>query len=144
MSDVDASAVSTSMEFELPSVLVVEDDPDVAAVVQGMLGVLGFRARVVENAEKALVELVYRTPELVLLDIFLPKMSGEDLLRVLPALEYVANVPVIAMSAVYAPGSEVVASVRGLGVAAFLSKPFGLDALRGALREARVRIPGEG
>ncbi len=144
MADINQAQVTTSMEFELPSALIVEDDEDVAQITQAMLSALGFRSRVVPTAEQALVELVYRTPDVLLLDIFLPKMTGEDLLRVLPALEYVAKVPVIAMSAVYEPGSRLVTSVRSLGVAEFLSKPFNLADLRAALRTAGVLDAGQG
>ena len=140
----DGPTVSTTMECDIPCVLIVEDDPDLAAIAEGMLRVLGFRSRHVWDAEKALVELVYRTPDLVLLDIFLPKMTGDDLLRVLPALDWVAKVPVIAMSAIYAPGTNIVRSLTALGVSGFLSKPFGLVELRAAIVEAGVPIPIQG
>lgn len=61
--------------------LVVEDDPLVAELFRRALQDAGFQAEVMENGHKAQAQLVFTTPDLVVLDIHLPSLSGAVLLR---------------------------------------------------------------
>ena len=107
-------------------VLVVEDNPVNAEVVQAMLGHLGHSYRRVESAEKAL-ELSMSEIDLVLLDLRLPGMSGFELFPILR--ERAPGLRVIAVTA----NAEERQRCSDLGMDGFLAKPFRLSQLEGAL-----------
>ena len=123
------------------TVLVADDDPDILALVAGLLERSGHavvRARDGQEAVKALFE---RRPDLVVLDIGMPKLHGW---QVLERIREVSDVPVLMLTA---QGSEM-DKVRGLRAGAddFVTKPFGrqelsarVDAL---LRRSATRKPG--
>jgi DNA-binding response OmpR family regulator len=61
--------------------LVIEDDPLVAELFQRALQDAGYQAEIMENGHKAQAQLVFTTPDLVVVDIHLPNLSGGILLR---------------------------------------------------------------
>lgn len=64
-----------------PFALVVDDDPAVAQLFQKALQDAGYQAEIMENGHKAQARLVFTTPDLILLDLHLPSLSGEVILR---------------------------------------------------------------
>ncbi|MGH2581763.1 MAG: response regulator [Anaerolineales bacterium] len=65
----------------LPYALVVEDDPLVAELFQRALQDAGYQADVLENGHRAQAQLVFTTPDLIVIDLLMPTMSGGVLLR---------------------------------------------------------------
>lgn len=61
--------------------LVIEDDPLVAELFRRALQDAGYEAEVMENGHKAQAQLVFTTPDLLIVDIHLPGLSGAVLLR---------------------------------------------------------------
>jgi DNA-binding response OmpR family regulator len=61
--------------------LVIEDDPLVAELFRRALQDAGYQAEIMENGHKAQAQLVFTTPDLVVVDIHLPSVSGGILLR---------------------------------------------------------------
>lgn len=116
--------------------LVIEDDPDAAAVAVGMLRVLGYDPTIAADGHAALYSLADSPPELILLDLCLPHMDGVTLMRVARRVEETQTTPVVACSAVYPPDSSVAGVLRSLGVHCYLAKPFNMAALRSAVRLA--------
>lgn len=69
----------------VPFVLIVEDSRDIAAYFRLVMDLAGYRTEIVSNG-KAAIELIYRKlPDIVLLDLSLPGMSGAEILQVLRA-----------------------------------------------------------
>jgi len=64
-----------------PYALVVEDEPLVAELFQRALQDAGFQAEIMDNGHKAQAKLVFTSPEIILLDMNLPSISGSVLLR---------------------------------------------------------------
>lgn len=113
-----------------PSVLIVEDDPDIALSIQLPLELDGIDVRHAGTGGQAWDELNDRPrPDVVLLDIGLPDMSGWSLLAAIRGNPALAGLRVVAMSA--NPNNE--RSWRRLGADAWLPKPFRQDALRHVL-----------
>jgi len=128
---------------------VVEDDPDAATVATGMLGHLGFGARVAPDGPAALQALADQRFDLVLLDLCLPGMDGVRFLEVANHSSALDGVPVLAATGVYKADSAVVKVVAQRGARRVLRKPFALPELRAAVQEvmplpARLRPPGTG
>ncbi len=79
-------------------VLVVEDNPDVSASLQMLLEASGYEVRCADTGRRALEEARRFVPEVVLLDLGLPDMSGQDVLKGLRALDEVRDASIIALS----------------------------------------------
>ena len=103
-------------------ILVVEDERDLALGIRANLEVEGYEVVVAHSGEDALEQIRAGPPELVLLDLMLPGISGYDVLAELR--KHDANVPVLILSA----RGEEVDKVRGFRTGAddYLTKPFGV------------------
>jgi CheY-like chemotaxis protein len=102
-----------------PSVLVADDDEAIRQVISEVLQDEGYEVVCAENGAQALRELhKARHPDLVLLDLMMPVMSGWEVLEQLQSNEELSRIPVIVMSAMTAPG-----------VCEHLAKPIDLDRL---------------
>ena len=114
-------------EGERKTVLVVDDQPENRAVAIGMLSQLGFSTAEAINGHDALIKAEVVKPDLILMDIVMPKMNGMEVTRHLRQLPALANVPVIAVSA----NACAIDEERYLAAEmnAFLPKPIELDRL---------------
>jgi CheY-like chemotaxis protein len=126
------------------SILVVDDEAVVRNFLQQALTRAGYEVRMAENGQEALAILSGPDPiSLVLLDLVMPVMSGEEVLPHLIALR--PGAPVIVSSG--QSEEECMRKLRGAGVAGFLQKPYKLGALTAKLRqvlaESGAQSPGE-
>ncbi len=80
-------------------VLLVEDDDALASVYETRLQAEGFDLRRVPNGEDALAAALEYKPDLILLDVMMPKVSGFDVLDILRNTPETANVKVIMLTA---------------------------------------------
>jgi DNA-binding response OmpR family regulator len=80
-------------------ILLVEDDDAIASVYQTRLQTEGFDVRRVANGEDALATALSYRPDLVLLDIMMPKVSGFDVLDILRNTPETANLKIIMLTA---------------------------------------------
>lgn len=79
--------------------LLVEDDDALASVYQTRLQTEGFDVRRVDNGEDALAAALNFKPDLVLLDVMMPKVSGFDVLDILRNTPETANLKIIMLTA---------------------------------------------
>jgi CheY-like chemotaxis protein len=115
-------------------VLVVEDDPDIRQLVELRLRGLGHRVVAAASGPEALTVIAERgAPEVVVLDVAMPGMTGLELLRTLRDAPEHAHLPAIFLSARVRP--EDIAAGEELG-AIYLTKPFVVSALAGAIERA--------
>jgi len=123
-------------------VLVVEDEPDIRNLVVHHLTRDGFRCRTATSGAEALASVRAAAPDLVVLDLMLPEMSGLEVCRRLRADQATAGVPIIMLTA----KTDEVDRIVGLEMGAddYVAKPFSPKELvarvRAVLRRAR---PGE-
>lgn len=80
-------------------ILIVEDDDSLASVYTTRLQAEGFDTRRVPNGEDALATTIAYQPDLILLDVMMPKVSGFDVLDILRNTPETANVKVIMLTA---------------------------------------------
>lgn len=85
--------------MSLKRVLVVEDNERNRKVVRIVLNAQGYEVLEATNADEALEILRTDTPDLILMDIGLPGMSGDELTRQIKAAPQWANLPIIALTA---------------------------------------------
>jgi two-component system, OmpR family, phosphate regulon response regulator PhoB len=103
-------------------ILVVDDEPDIAAMVAYHLARESYRVRTVGDGDEALEAMERERPDLVVLDLMLPGMSGLDVLRELRGRPELESIPVILLTA----RREEDDRVEGLSLGAddYVSKPF--------------------
>ena len=117
-------------------ILVVEDDSNILSVIQTILESNGYQVITAQKCEQGILMLSCHVPDLVVLDLGLPDMDGEEFLRV---VRKDSLVPVIVLSARSEEKDKV--SALDLGANDYVTKPFGtaelLARVRAALRSAR-------
>jgi two-component system phosphate regulon response regulator PhoB len=103
-------------------ILVVDDEPDITALVAYHLARAGYRVSTAANGAEALRLARTERPDLVILDLMLPGVSGYDVLAELRRLDDTRDVGVILLTA----RREEVDRIRGLTLGAddYLTKPF--------------------
>lgn len=104
-----------------PRIAIVEDNPDNRMLLDALLADL-YEIDEYEDGLSALEGLVRSPPELVLLDISLPSMTGTEVLQWMRANPTLASIPVIALTAHAMPGDR--ASFLAQGFDAYVSKPI--------------------
>jgi two-component system KDP operon response regulator KdpE len=121
-------------------ILIIEDDPDVTEVVQLSLRKAGYETCAAPDGQAGLRAFYAERPDLVVLDITLPKLDGWELCR---RLRELAEVPIIILTG----HSQLEQRIRGLDLGAddYLTKPFAPAELaarvRGVLRRHRTTPP---
>jgi CheY-like chemotaxis protein len=104
------------------TVLIADDEPEVVDLVQIVLQTEGYKVQGASNGRKALDKITEQPPDLLLLDVMMPEMTGLMLLDNLRADPVLSKIPVIMLSVVVTD-PEVRMALEG-GAIAYLSKPF--------------------
>ncbi len=124
-------------------ILVVEDDPDIAALVSRYLQKAGYAVEMLANGREALAAIAATAPALIVLDLMLPGADGLEICRAVRANATTAAVPIIMLTA-RAEESERIVGLE-LGADDYIAKPFSPNELvarvRALLRRAQ-RDPG--
>ncbi|HEX8954183.1 MAG TPA: response regulator transcription factor [Polyangia bacterium] len=126
------------------TVLVVEDDPSILRGLQMNLGLEGFKTICAHDGEEGLAMMRSHKPDLVLLDLMLPKLGGLEVIKQLRVHD--ADTPIIVLSAKDQEGDKVVA--LSIGADDYVTKPFSIveviARIRVALRRRRRTKVGGG
>ena len=104
------------------SVLVVDDEPNIVVSLEFLMEQAGFEVRVAADGEAALKALEEKTPDLVLLDVMMPKRDGYDLCQMIRANPDWKDVRIIMLTA---KGRDV-EKEKGMALGAddYVTKPF--------------------
>jgi two-component system, OmpR family, phosphate regulon response regulator PhoB len=103
-------------------ILVVDDEPDISALVAYRLARASYRVRTAANGDEALDSVETQAPDLIMLDLMLPGMTGLDVLRELRGRAECAGIPVVLLTA-RREEQERIEGLR-LGADDYISKPF--------------------
>jgi two-component system sensor histidine kinase/response regulator len=131
-------------EERAPSILVVDDTPANLLLLASMLKERGYEARPVPGGRLALQAAANDPPDLILLDITMPDMSGYEVCERLKASSELADIPVIFISA----SSETLDKVKAFGVGGvdYVTKPFRFEEVHArvathlSLRQLRSKL----
>jgi two-component system alkaline phosphatase synthesis response regulator PhoP len=115
-----------------PSIIIVEDEPDIADLIRFHVEREGFQARIIHSGRIALEEIRKYRPHLVVLDLMLPDLDGREVCRRLKWDERTRATPIIIVSA---KGDEpdIVAGLE-LGADDYVTKPFSPKVLMARVR----------
>lgn len=108
-------------------ILVIDDDPAFCRLAEELLKENGFKVRVASGASEALERIRERVPDLILLDLVMPDMSGIDLCRILRENPRTTLTPILLISGM----SELSDRIKcyQAGVDDFITKPFDVEDL---------------
>jgi DNA-binding response OmpR family regulator len=108
---------------EKPLILIVDDDPMIRETLTLRLELQEFRAQSAASGDEAFLLLKTVKPDLIVLDLTMPKMNGFEVCKVLKENKETASIPVIFLTAV---GSEMETKLQSLMVGAvdYIAKPF--------------------
>lgn len=102
-------------------ILLVEDDAALGQMYQTLLSNHGYQVKLCADGEQALSTAVEYGPDLILLDIMMPKLSGFDVLDILHNTPQTAYAKIIVLTALGEPADRIKAMERG--ASDFLVKP---------------------
>ena len=107
------------------TILVVEDDSDMRALINRHLLNAGYVVRAVANGLEAAASCLSVTPDLIVSDVHMPRMSGFDMIRILKSEPAMKDIPVIFLTVDEGARTE----GEGLGAIEYLSKPYKVASL---------------
>jgi DNA-binding response OmpR family regulator len=122
-------------------IVVVDDEPGVGAAIRDLLSKDGYAVEAPGDARTALPELIRVVPDLVILDVNMPGMSGWELCAILRRQSNTRGVPILFLTGRQELKDRITA--MQLGGSDFLAKPFGADELRRKVRAVFEREPEE-
>ncbi len=124
----------------MPRILLAEDHDSFAASLEILLRRQGHDPERARDGVEALSRIAAAPPDLLLLDLKLPRLHGIDLLKKLRQSELTRNLPVIIMTGVFR-GERYAQAAKALGVETYLEKPFSAGALLAALERHLPKTP---
>ena len=109
------------------SVLVVDDEPNIVLSIKFLMKQKGYEVRTASNGEEALTALNEKVPDLILLDVMMPKPDGYEVCQKIRATAQWKDIPVIMLTA---KGREVERE-KGFAMGAddYITKPFATQEL---------------
>ena len=106
----------------MAKILIAEDEPDIRELVLFMLRFAGYEVVAATNGEEAVQTALREKPDLILLDVRMPRMTGYDACRLMKANPDLRDVPVVFLSA-KGQESEIQSGLEA-GAEEYLLKPF--------------------
>ena len=128
--DASRRPVSRSLENRLPKLLIIEDEPEMIVALRDNCEFEGFEVLVAGDGVEGLEKALTQRPDVILLDVMLPKMNGLDVCRTLRRRGVLT--PIIMLTA-RGQEPDKVAGLE-LGADDYVTKPFGI-------RELMARVP---
>ena len=113
-------------------ILVVDDNPDVRLALSTQLTDEGYEVVEASDGDLVIEAARERKPDLILLDLMMPRMDGFEALRELKKDDDLSDVPVVVLTA--RRGSEDMTLARALGAVNYLQKPWNDGGLETAVR----------
>jgi DNA-binding response OmpR family regulator len=124
------------------SILIADDEPNIVLSLEFLLEEAGYRVRVARDGQEAIDAVAIEPPDLILLDVMLPRLSGFDVCQRIRANPAWRGIRVVMLSA---KGREVeVHKGLALGADAYVTKPFAINDLLAEVARQMQREPGSG
>ncbi len=114
---------------ETATVLVADDDPDIVGWLRRVLTEQGYQVYEAADGEEALEAALAVLPDLIVLDLRMPKMDGREVITRLKLREETCEIPIIVITASSVDRETDRVQILGLGAEGFLTKPFPAEQL---------------
>lgn len=117
-----AAATRPAQGQAAKAVLVIEDEPDISELLEYNLLKAGFKVYLSANGEDGITQTKKYQPDLILLDIMMPKMTGFEVCRILKSSAATQHIPIVFLTA-KGDEQDTVAGLDG-GADDYIIKPF--------------------
>lgn len=119
-------------------IVIVEDDDDIAELLQFNLDADGFRTKTYSNGDVAYEEIIANPPDLLILDLNLPGLSGIEICKYLRENPRTRNLPIIMLTA----RTQEVDKIIGFEIGAddYITKPFSVRELKARIQALLRRV----
>lgn len=114
-------------------ILLVDDEPELVFLIQDQLQSSGYEVSTAEDGQTGLEKARSEKPDLILLDLMLPKLDGHKICGLLKKDTRYADIPIIMLTA--KAREEDVALAHELGADAYFTKPFQVEILIGKIQQ---------
>lgn len=118
-----------------PTILAIEDDKQIRSLYKTLFETAGYPYQVCANGRQALMEIMRKPPDIILLDLGLPDMDGVTMIEKIRSF---CSVPIVVVSARSMDADKIEALDKGADD--YLSKPFSVDELLARLRVIERRM----
>jgi DNA-binding response OmpR family regulator len=116
-----------------PRLLLVEDEPALAKVLQMRLQIEGFEVDVAYDGGEAMQMIGKKAPDLVLCDLMMPVMDGVEVTRAIKGDPKLKSIPILILTALKSDKQR--AELEGLGADGFATKPYDGKELTAQIRQ---------
>ena len=120
-------------------VLVVDDEADLVRILQFGLQSIGYQVETACDGQEALKKAREMKPDIILLDLMLPKLDGYKVCRLLKFDERYKNIPIIILSARTQEGDQLLA--MEMGANRFITKPYDFQEVLGHIETLLKSVP---
>ncbi|MBI4677421.1 MAG: response regulator transcription factor [Elusimicrobia bacterium] len=110
-------------------ILSIEDDPDLQQLIALSLQNEGYEVHYAFTGKEGYEKTLLLNPDIILLDLMLPVMSGVEVLKALLANKTAKDIPVVVLTAYPTDANFVESSIRAMGAVEYLRKPVQIQAL---------------
>lgn len=119
------------------TVMIIEDEPEAAELFGEMMRLNGFRVLKLFSSGPAIPMIIQEKPDVIILDIMMPDISGLEVLRYMRRESVLASIPVIVVSAKSMPGDIKIGLEAGASM--YLTKPVGFLELKQAVEQVLLK-----
>ncbi len=124
----------------IKKVVIIEDEDNLGKLIKSHLEQHNYHATHIRDGENGLKAIREKSPDLVLMDLLLPRLHGFDILRIVNEDTQLKEIPLIVMTGVYTNAIHKVEAKR-LGVKEFVEKPLNFDELLEKIARLTGTVP---
>lgn len=117
----------SAIEHKQPLILIVDDHKDNLLLARYIIESLGMRSAITNNSEKCLNLVKILLPDLILLDIVMPKLSGLDVIHIIRQNSKTCHIPIIAVTGLTRPKDT--SQIVEVGFNDYIIKPYLIEEL---------------
>jgi len=114
------------------TLMIVDDDPQLMRVLSMFFDLEGYHVIQALDGRQALDMLQEYSPDIILLDLMMPEVGGEEVVKQMRASSKLTHIPVVIFTAAETREAE----LKAAGATHFIAKPFSLDGLRDTVQQA--------
>ncbi len=111
--------------MESKKIMICDDDQGIVEMLELFLDLEGYQVLSETNSTNLTKQLIAYQPDLLLLDLWMPVLSGDQLIKIIRNTPEIKNIPILVLSA----------SVEGLGANGFIAKPFDLNEITSSIHD---------
>jgi len=123
-----------SKQADGKTILVVDDEPNIVRTISDRLKMNGYRVITATDGQEAIERALQEKPDLILLDVLMPRLDGHAALERLRQMEETRSTPVIMLTAL--DQTQHIARASSMGVADYVVKPFDIVSLLQKVKSA--------